>query len=200
MQINNNFNWKDINNNIDRNFLEWLIGFAEGDGSFIVAKRGDISFVITQKDVAILNYIKENLGFGSVLLQSKKQKTYRFVVQDINSLITIAKIFNGNIVLPHRFSKFQIFLAYLNKKLIRSNNLIIPNMNLVLPPIDSNWLLGLTDAEGCFSVSLLSKGQAFRFRFILSQKYEKEILEYLLKELSKDKRIGAVVPHSVPDV
>ena len=31
-----------------KEFLTWLIGFTEGDGSFIVNKRGDLAFVITQ--------------------------------------------------------------------------------------------------------------------------------------------------------
>lgn len=64
-------------------FLEWLIGFSEGEGSFILAKRGDLSFVITQSslDVESLNYIKNNLGFGKVIKQSIKQDTDRFIVQ-----------------------------------------------------------------------------------------------------------------------
>ena len=42
------------------NFLEWFIGFSEGEGSFILAKRGDLAFVITQSstDVKSLNFIK----------------------------------------------------------------------------------------------------------------------------------------------
>lgn len=65
-------------------FLEWFIGFSEGEGSFICAKRGDLSFVVTQSslDVESLNYIKDNLGFGRVIKQSVKQNTHRFIVQD----------------------------------------------------------------------------------------------------------------------
>jgi hypothetical protein len=32
-------------------FLSWFIGFSEGDGSFIVAKRGDLSFVIVPQEM-----------------------------------------------------------------------------------------------------------------------------------------------------
>lgn len=68
----------------DSRFLEWLIGFSEGEGSFIVAKRGDLSFVVTQSssDLEVLNYIKDNLGFGRVIKQSIKQNTHRFVIQE----------------------------------------------------------------------------------------------------------------------
>jgi len=71
-----------------KEFLEWFIGFSEGEGSFIVAKRGDLSFVIVQStnDVQILNYIKDKLGFGRVVLQSSKLNTHRFIVQDIKNL------------------------------------------------------------------------------------------------------------------
>jgi len=31
-------------------FLTWLIGFTEGDGSFIVSGRGSLQFVVTQGD------------------------------------------------------------------------------------------------------------------------------------------------------
>lgn len=58
--------------------------FTEGDGCFTVAKRGDISFIITQStsDILILHYIQNVLGFGSVIVQSKDNFTHRYVVQD----------------------------------------------------------------------------------------------------------------------
>ena len=34
-------------------FLTWLLGYTEGEGSFIVNKRGDLAFVITQSTVDI---------------------------------------------------------------------------------------------------------------------------------------------------
>ena len=53
-------------------FLTWLIGFSEGDGSFIKATRGDLYFVITQDkcDKQVLEYIQKELNMGS--LQRKK--------------------------------------------------------------------------------------------------------------------------------
>ena len=81
-------------------FLEWFIGFTEGDGSFIVPKRGGLQFVITQSssDVQVLNYIQTNLGFGKVIQQSKSNKTHRFIVQDISNILLLCLIFNGNMV------------------------------------------------------------------------------------------------------
>jgi hypothetical protein len=58
----------------DKNFFEWwLIGFAEGDGGFSIDKRGYLVFKVTQSsaDAQVLFYIKKELGFGSVTVQSK---------------------------------------------------------------------------------------------------------------------------------
>ena len=62
-------------------FLNWFIGFTEGDGSFIVNKRGDLAFVITQStsDIQVLTFIKDILGFGKVINQSAL--TSRYVCQ-----------------------------------------------------------------------------------------------------------------------
>lgn len=156
-------------------FLEWFIGFAEGEGSFILAKRGDLAFVITQstEDVQILNYIKNNLGFGKVIKQSVKQNTHRYVIQDIKNLSLISEIFNGNMVFPTRNARFLTFLSSLNEKLLKQNMITInPLNNIVNPNINDAWLSGITDGEGCFSCSILSKNKVFRFRFILTQKWE----------------------------
>lgn len=62
-------------------FLTWLIGFTEGDGSFIVNKRGDLAFIITQStsDIQVLKFIQDTLGFGKVINQSAI--TSRYVCQ-----------------------------------------------------------------------------------------------------------------------
>lgn len=47
---------------IDNTFKWWFIGFAEGDGSFILNKDGYLEFKITQSsvDAQILFFIKKN--------------------------------------------------------------------------------------------------------------------------------------------
>ena len=191
-------------------FLEWFIGFTEGDGCFARAKRGDLQFVVTQStlDVQILNLIKENLGFGAVILQSKKQRTHRYIVQDLESLYLMCMLFNGNLVFPIRSFKFSEFLSALNTKLVKRPICfappIVPKLATVLPTLKDFWLSGFTDAEGCFTVSILSGSKSARIRFILSQKWDnnKPVLEHILglfdKELNQEKSLGAVVPHREP--
>lgn len=119
-------------------FLQWFIGFSEGEGSFIIAKRGDLSFVITLStiDIYSLNYIKDNLGFGKVIVQSYKQKTHRFIVQDVKNLTLISLIFNGNMVFPTRNARFLTFLSSFNERLLKNNmDTIKPKINTIIPTL-----------------------------------------------------------------
>jgi cytochrome c oxidase subunit 1 len=191
------------NNNIpDTKFLEWLIGFTEGEGSFIIAKRGDLSFIITQStsDIKVLNYIKKNLGFGAVIRQSVKNNTHRYVVQDIKGLTLISLLFNGNMVFPTRTARFHTFLSALNEKLLAKGlPIIIPMYKTVIPSLENWWLAGITDGEGCFSCSILMARNTYRLRYILTQKHDlnKPVFDYIAKLLSDKGCLSAVVPHSM---
>jgi hypothetical protein len=100
-----------------------------------------LAFVITQStsDIQILNYIQSQLGFGKVIVQSSKQKTHRFVIQDANYLYLICLLFNGNMVFPSREARFKILLAFLNEKRIRKGlSIIKPLDNHILPSLDDS--------------------------------------------------------------
>lgn len=180
-------------------FLEWFIGFTEGEGSFTVAKRGDLAFVVTQStmDIECLNFIKDNLGFGKVIKQSIKNNTHRFVVQDIKNLIILCNLFNGNMVFPTRNAKFIIFLSAVNEKLLKKNlDKICIIDNLVLPSLNDAWLSGISDGEASFTCSILSEPNiGYRFRYILTQKWDsnKPTLEFINKLFGS--KIGAVHSH-----
>lgn len=96
------------------NFLAWLIGFSEGEGSFIVNNRGDLVFVITQStiDVKVLEFIKETLGFGKVIPQSLN--TSRYVTQNKVEIDIIISLFNGNLILPSKQKSFEKFIKGFN--------------------------------------------------------------------------------------
>jgi len=191
-----------------KKFLEWFIGFSllrTGEGSFILAKRGDLAFVITQStsDIQSLNYIKDTLGFGKVIKQSVKQSTHRYVVQDMKNLYLICLIFNGNMVFPTRNARFLTFLSSFNEKLIKSKvGIIVPVNTCVLPTLKDGWISGITDGEGSFTCSLLSNSTAYRFRYILTQKWDanKPVLEHITNLFNQCLAKGSVVPHSVNNV
>jgi len=151
------------------NFLYWLIGFTEGEGHFGINKRKDLTFVITQgeKGKEILDKIKNTLGFGTVLKQGPR--VYRYIVRKKEELRLIILLFNGNIVLPSRKVTFNKFLnEYNSKKKVAVIEYI--NSNNIVPSLFNTWIVGFTEAEGCFTISLLSNSNAFRIRFILPQK------------------------------
>lgn len=58
-----------------------------------------------------------------------------------------------------------------------------------------SWLAGFTDAEGCFTLSLLSNSKGYRLRFIISQKWE--VNKIILQHISTIFSVGNVSPHSV---
>lgn len=187
-----------------KEYLTWFIGFFEGDGSFVNATRGDLSIIISQsgKDLNILNDIKNNLNIGNIIIQSKKNNIYRWSIQNLKDIHLILLLFNGNLVLPIRKAKFDMFLANYNYKRIKNNSYTITNKtNLALPTLLDGWICGFTDAEGCFSISILNP-KNFRIRYILSQKHDinKYILEYILNLFNKNsninKSLGSIVPHS----
>lgn len=175
-------------------FLCWLIGFSEGDGSFVVSAGKDLTFVITQAtaDRQILDYILSMLGFGRVVKQS--DSTHRYIVSDMHNLYLILLLFNGNVVLPYRQGKFKAFLDAFNSKNWGYN--VFPITTQPYPTLKDYWLCGFTDAEGCFSASLLENGSnAFRIRYVLGQKGvpNKDILLHIKRLFNK----GGVFPHSV---
>uniref|UniRef100_UPI002113918C hypothetical protein n=1 Tax=Aspergillus sclerotioniger TaxID=319627 RepID=UPI002113918C len=49
-------------------------------------------------DAQILFYIKKELGFGSVVLQDKTNKTHQFRVRHKKGILKLIEIFNGNIL------------------------------------------------------------------------------------------------------
>jgi intein-encoded DNA endonuclease-like protein len=91
-----------------------LVGFTEGEGSFIVNNRGDLAFVITQStlDLIILEFIRDTLGFGKVNPQSIQ--TSRYITQSKVEIDIIISLFNGNLILPRKQQRFAIFLQGFN--------------------------------------------------------------------------------------
>jgi len=172
-------------------FLEWLVGFVEGDGSFVVNSRGTAVFVITQStgDIGILHFIQQTLGFGRVIKQGPRIS--RFVVEDISSVTLLVALFNGNLVFPLKQASFALFLEAFNN---RSNASVVVFISaLVTPTLNDYWLCGITDAEGCFTCSLLGNSKAYRFRFMLAQlgAINLPVLTYLTTLIG-----GVVRPHT----
>ena len=181
-------------------FLTWVIGFTEGDGSFVLAKRGDLYFVLTQdtRDIQILNMIQKILGLGKVIKQGKS--TSRFVVQDKKGLYLLATLFNNNLVTYSKKISFHKFLSALNMY-NQNGNLkypIIPlktnDFYIIKPTLNDEWLCGFTDSEGCFSVSISSISNKFNICFDIAQNHIEN--KYILEHIYNLFKVGKVYKHS----
>ena len=161
---------------INEKFKWWFIGFVEGDGSFILNKDGYLEFKVTQSsiDAQILFYIKKELGFGSVVVQDKTNKTHHYRVRDKNNIFKLISIFNGNIITRYKNNQFMLWLEGFNKKYNENIKFIKPNLEVNL---NNAWLSGFTDAEGCFTSSVLTSKEgrtSVTVRYVISQKDDKE--------------------------
>jgi hypothetical protein len=175
---------REINNNniyskkLKEEFIYWFIGFSEGDGSFSFYKDKYLEFKVTQssRDAQILFYIKKELGFGNVSIQDKVNKTHQFRVRKKEAILKLIEIFNGNILTNYKDFQFQDWIKAYNK--IYNDNIIYKGRNSSFN-LNNNWLLGFTDAEGCFTVNI-TKSKKFNsiqvtVRYLLSQKGELEL-------------------------
>lgn len=101
---------------VDPTWLEWFVGFVEGDGSIVTNRHGNwlrCQFVITQKERSILDHIQSVLGFGRVKPAPQGDRMYyRYVVSGKANIFLLALLFNGNLVIPHRISQLKRWVDY----------------------------------------------------------------------------------------
>lgn len=172
---------------LNTHWFNWFLGFVEGESSFTINHRGDLAFIITQREdnKFILEEIAETLEVGRVITQTKhivpgRLWTYRYIVTSVRELHKIITIINGNLVFTRRKNEFKLFVEAYNKMLTRIKvnrkkkfedlSFIVYQESNKMPQMSDAWLSGLTDADGCFTVSFLNNFTSFRVRFILAQK------------------------------
>jgi hypothetical protein len=171
------------NTDIPHNWLTWFIGFAEGDGAILInSNTKQLQFVLTQKEGAILEQVRDTFGFGVVKYfepgtAGNKNGFYRWIVQDLNNIWLLAHLFNGNLVSSHRINQLGLWIDVLNKSARFVSVPLTLIKDTVAITLQDAWLSGFTDAEGCFNVSVIKNsrytlGYVVRLRFILDQKNE----------------------------
>lgn len=147
--------------NIDYSFLEWFVGFTEGDGSFIVSsKKNRISnnmyFFINQKDPKIMYKIKKTLGFGQVVKYTQNNKFYyKYSVSNIKNINRLIYLFNGNLILETVQDRFREWLNCYNN--LYPNNYIETKLRCPILNLNSGWISGFIDAEGSFYANISIK-------------------------------------------
>lgn len=128
-------------------FMDWFVGFAEGDGSFScdrTAKR--LYFQLRQKDPKLLYIIKSYFGFGSIV--QDKVGYYSWTVSGKKDILTLINLFNGKLVLSktnHRF--VNEWLVNYNLWFALDNPIAYKGIGSFVG-LKNAWLCGLTDADG----------------------------------------------------
>ena len=195
-----------VNNNFS--FQQWLVGFTDGDGNFSITHQGDkwgLSFKLTQSryNLRVLNYIKKELGVGSITKDGTKAQ---FFIRDKKIIqCVLIPIFDAYPLLTSKYFdyiKFKKALAIfndlnLNKKeknhellkiknsKLETNyvspawaevNLPLNSVNQVKTVMSKSWLVGFIEAEGSFY--LVSKDfTRIVHGFGLSQKLDEIVLQ-----------------------
>lgn len=170
------------------NWLYWLVGFIEGDGCLFEQKT-KLSCIITQKDPKVLNEIASVLGFGVV----KQFKGFsRFLIHDKNNCFLIYCLLNGHLFFNNRINQLakwpSCFLTP-KFKLAVFNLSEVPMFTFTprAPSLTDGWLSGVTDAEGCFNVTIDYNKNLVKCRFILDQKNSELELNFIQKLFDKGK-------------
>jgi cytochrome c oxidase subunit 1 len=119
-------------------FNEWLSGFIDGRGNFIVNKSGNCSFelVVDECDHQVLVIIKDKLG-GSIKSRVRST-TYRYYLRHDNGLINLINRINGNIRTSKRLPQFSIICNHYN----------IPVISPYTLSYKSGWYSGYFDSNG----------------------------------------------------
>ncbi len=180
---------------LKEDFLEWLRGFVDGEGTFVISGGTDSNFYtfifqiwLHEDDLEILHFIKEALGFGEVLLNKSRNAAY-FRVRTQADIQTIIDLFSCR---PLNTTKHLNFLAFKRafelytgakrKSDVKEEiGIIISRMNSLRfdytirdhkISITPNWLLGFVEGEGSFVVAK----RQYTLIFSITQSTREEVL------------------------
>lgn len=168
---------------IQISFLEWFIGYSEGDGCFLVSEGKPI-FIINQADIEVLHYIRTQLGFGIVSTFNQKGSIYaRYTVKKLDHIGYLISIFNGNIHLEKVHKRFTEWVSRYNAKSLQSIQVKQCRKPSEIT-LESAWIAGFFDAEGGFSSRIGGSKQKNKRLYVetyIDQKFEFETLIQIAK-------------------
>jgi LAGLIDADG endonuclease len=217
-------------------FEQWLVGFTDGDGNFHIAQQkvGDnikwnLSFKLTQSayNARVLNFIKKELGVGSITKDGKK---LQFFIRDRKIIESVLiPIFDKYPLLTTKYFdyiKFKKALSILNNTEVskKYKDIEIQKLKDSKPPVDyispawnnaslpltnsesvnnvmtKSWLVGFIEAEGSFYLTKKDSNRIVH-GFGLTQKLDKIVLESIgiLLHISTKVRYKEMYDHYILD-
>jgi len=130
------------NNNKDLRFKQWLAGLIDGDGCFLLSKKGYASLEITMdiKDERALQAVKNVYG-GSIKLRSGVS-ALRYRLHNKEGLLNLINDVNGYIRNPIRLIQLNYICVKYNITLKYPEKLTT----------DNGWFSGFFDADGSITI------------------------------------------------
>ncbi len=153
-------------------FLEWFIGFTEGDHCFIVKEdqgKLKLSFEITQTDPKLLYKIRTELGFGRVFVADNQENCWKYTVCDKKGIQRLISLFSGNFILPKTIKDFEkwteiaLITSICTSKFIRNVRPVSEPVSICL---QTAWFSGFLEATGCFYANFLDSSPASTFGYL----------------------------------
>lgn len=152
---------------------EYITGLFEGDGYIWIPslvtqskKKHNPRFTITfhKNNEKLALFIKKKLGNFGFIRQKIKENAVVLIISEINGLLVILQLFHNNIKTP-KIRQINELICWLN--INKGFNLKLEklsNKNL----INSAWLCGFIEAEGCFFIRVSINKTLSRVSFRLS--------------------------------
>ena len=168
----------------DKDFIEWLVGFTDGDGCFSISKQNNsyqFTFKISQSiyNARVLHSIKKKIGYGSITSDGPNLLQYRIrdtqILKEI--IIPIFDTYPLHTNKFHSYSKFKTLLFNPNlnhDSFFTDSNVVSPHNSIPT----KNWLIGFVEAEGSFYI-VKKETDRYCHGFGITQKLDKHLLEQI---------------------
>lgn len=168
-------------------FLEWLIGFFEGDGyitQWFDKGKLRIAIGIDQKDPALLYQIRTILGFGRIRKYNRNGEIYwRWILESYENIERFCYLLNGNLVLKHRQIQFEYTIKSL--RLRHSEFQIVYQQCNVRPTLSDGWFSGFSEAECGFGGNFSNDFKRGKYADG-SQRYSIKLQFYITQKIVDD--------------
>lgn len=208
--------------NVEPVFIEWLVGFTDGDGTFSISKNKNnnaygFTFKLGQStyNARILYYIKSQIGFGSITNAGLYDKQYRIRDKTVllNKIVPYFEKYQLRTVKQYSFLLFKEALLNTTDadKMLdikkRFKQMPLDYKSTTTQPMSKSWIVGFMESEGSFYITKKEEGrelgrgvappQRYVHGFAVTQKLDTHILIELKAKFGITAKIKPAGPNKV---